>query len=83
MELKKDTGVCWAGINQTKTVLVADVEKFPNHIACDARSKSEVVVPVFNSANEVIGVLDVDSSELNSFDEVDAMWLEKIVSLLK
>lgn len=83
MELKKDTGVCWAGINQAKTILVSDVEKFPGHIACDSRSKSEIVVPVFNSKGEVIGVMDVDSSELSSFDEVDAKWLEKIVELLR
>lgn len=83
MELKKDTGVCWAGVNQRKTILVPDVEKFPNHITCDSRSKSEVVVPVFNANNEVIGVLDVDSIELNSFDEIDALWLEKIIALLK
>ena len=82
MELKKDTGVCWAGINQAKTILVPDVEKFPGHLACDARSKSEVVVPVFNSAHQVIGVLDVDSADLDSFDEVDAKWLEKIIALL-
>ena len=83
MELRKDVGVCWAGINQGKTILVPDVEKFPGHIACDSRSKSEVVVPVFNAKNEVVGVLDVDSSELSSFDEVDAKWLEKIIALLK
>lgn len=83
MELKKDVGVCWAGVNQAKSVLVPDVEQFPGHIACDSRSKSEVVVPVFNRKNEVIGVLDVDSSELNSFDEVDTKWLEKIIALLQ
>ncbi len=83
MELRKDVGVCWAGINQRKSILVFDVEEFPGHIACDSRSKSEVVIPVFNSSNEIIGVLDVDSSETNSFDEVDVKWLEKIVELLK
>jgi len=80
--LKKDTGVCWAAINQAKTIIVPDVEKFPGHIACDSRSKSEIVVPLFNSKNEVYAVLDVDSTSLNSFDETDKEYLEKIISLL-
>lgn len=80
--LKKDTGVCWAGINQQKTILVPDVEQFPGHIACDSRSKSEIVVPLKDPAGKVIGVLDVDSKELNSFDRTDAEWLEKILGLL-
>ncbi len=82
MELKKDTGVCWAGINQQKTIVVPDVEQFPGHIACDSRSKSEIVVPLYDKLGNIIGVLDVDSKELNTFDEVDAFWLEKIISLL-
>lgn len=81
--LKKNTGVCWAGINEKKTIVVPDVEKFPGHIACDSRSKSEIVVPVKNKSGNIIGVLDVDSSELISFDEIDAEYLEKIISLLK
>lgn len=81
-ELEKNKGVCWAGINEAKTILVADVVKFPGHIACDSRSKSEVVIPLFNREKEVIGVFDVDSKDLNSFDEVDAKWLEKIVALI-
>lgn len=81
--LAKDKGVCWAAINQAKTLVVEDVEKFPGHIACDSRSKSEIVVPLKNSEGEVIGVLDVDSKELASFDEVDAEWLEKILGLLE
>lgn len=80
--LAKDKGVCWAAVNQAKTLVVEDVEKFPGHIACDSRSKSEIVVPLKNSAGEVIGVLDVDSKDLASFDEVDAEWLEKILGLL-
>jgi GAF domain-containing protein len=81
-ELEKEQGVCWAGITRGKTILVPDVEKFPGHIACDSRSKSEVVVPLFNQKKEVIGVLDVDSKELSSFDETDAVWLERIVELI-
>jgi len=81
-ELEKDKGVCWAGLNRAETLVVPDVETFPGHIACDSRSKSEVVVPLFNKNNDVIGVLDVDSKDLNSFDEIDAKWLEKIISLI-
>ena len=82
MELKKDTGVCWAGINQQKTIIVPDVEKFPDHIACDSRSKSEIVVPVKNPQGQIVGVLDIDSDKLNTFDETDAHELEKIVKLI-
>ncbi len=82
MELKKDTGVCWAGINQQKTMVVPDVEKFPGHIACDSRSKSEIVVPVKNRQGNIIGVLDIDSSVYSTFDEIDAAGLEKIVTLI-
>lgn len=82
MELKKDTGVCWASINQQKTIIVPDVEKFPGHIACDSRSKSEIVVPVKDTQGQIIGVLDIDSDKLNTFDEADAAGLEKIVRLI-
>ncbi|MCF8371759.1 MAG: GAF domain-containing protein [Bacteroidales bacterium] len=80
--LEKDKGVCWAGFNQRKTLVVPDVEKFPDHIACDSRSKSEIVVPVFDAKNEIVGVLDVDSDNLNSFDDLDATYLEKIVGMI-
>ncbi len=82
MKLEKNTGVCWAGINEKKTIIVPDVEQFPGHIACDSRSRSEIVVPLRNKNNEIIGVLDVDSQDLNSFDEVDAEELEKIVAMI-
>jgi GAF domain-containing protein len=82
INLAKDTGVCWAAINKKETVIVANVEAFPDHIACDSRSKSEIVVPLRNRQNEIIGVLDVDSSAYNSFDKIDALWLEKIVGLV-
>lgn len=80
--LAKNKGVCWAAVNQQKTMVVENVEEFPDHIACDSRSKSEIVVPLRNGSGEIIGVLDVDSKELASFDEVDAEWLEKITGLL-
>lgn len=80
--LEKNVGVCWAGINSKQTVVVPDVHKFPGHIACNANSKSEIVVPLFDKDNITIGVLDVDSKELNSFDETDKKWLEKICKLI-
>jgi L-methionine (R)-S-oxide reductase len=82
LELNKNTGVCWAGINQGKTIIVPDVEKFTGHVACDSRSKSEIVIPIKNSKGEIIGVLDVDSNKLDQFDETDAEWLEKITALV-
>jgi GAF domain-containing protein len=82
LKLKKNTGVCWAGITGGKTVVVPDVEEFPGHIACSSLSKSEIVVPLKNKSGEIIGVLDVDSKSLNAFDETDAEELEKIVSLI-
>jgi GAF domain-containing protein len=81
-KLKKDTGVCWAGVNQRKTIVVPDVHDFPGHIACDSRSNSEIVIPVFDKNNKIIGVLDIDSKNFNQFDEIDAVWLEKIAGLI-
>lgn len=82
MLLKKGTGVCWAAINQEKSVVVEDVHNFPGHIACDSRSKSEIVIPLKSKAGEILGVLDVDSKDLNSFDEIDRKYLEKILNLI-
>ena len=82
MELKKNTGVCWAAINQQKTIMVPNVDKFQGHIACDSRTKSEIVVTVKNKQGKTVGVLDIDSDKLNTFDEVDVAGLEKIVSLI-
>jgi L-methionine (R)-S-oxide reductase len=81
MKLKTDTGVCWAGINQKKTIVVADVHDFPGHIACDSRSNSEIVVPLKDKEGKIYGVLDVDSTQKSAFDEVDAAYLEKILEL--
>lgn len=80
--LEKSKGVCWAGVNTQRTIIVADVHKFPNHIACDSRSNSEIVIPLFDSQHEVWAVLDVDSQKLNAFSDVDQEWLEKIVRLV-
>jgi GAF domain-containing protein len=82
MELPEGTGVCWAGINQKRVIVVPDVHAFPGHIACDSRSRSEIVVPVINKSGTVLGVLDIDSRLRENFDETDAGELEKIVTLL-
>lgn len=81
MVLKKDIGVCWAGINQQKSLVVANVNDFPGHIACDSRSQSEVVVPLMK-AGEIIGILDVDSKTLDSFSPADTEGLGKITALI-
>ncbi|NQV01837.1 MAG: GAF domain-containing protein [Bacteroidia bacterium] len=80
--LKRDTGVCWAAINQQQTIVVPDVHQFPGHIACDSRSNSEIVVPVTDRNGLILGVLDVDSTVFNSFDEEDATSLDKIVKMI-
>lgn len=80
--LEKDKGVCWVAFNQKKTIVVEDVHDFPGHIACDSRSNSEIVIPFKNKTGEIIGVLDIDSSEKGSFSETDAKWLEKILELV-
>jgi GAF domain-containing protein len=82
MELAEGQGVCRAAIAAGKTIVVDDVHQFEGHIACDSRSKSEIVVPVRNRLTEIVGVLDVDSTSLAAFDETDAEWLEKIVNLV-
>ena len=79
--IKKGKGVCGSSWAKAKTLIVPDVEKFPGHIACSSLSKSEIVIPVIRN-DEVIGVLDVDSDAYNSFDEVDKVYLEKIVDLI-
>jgi GAF domain-containing protein len=80
--LEKDKGVCWAAIRREESVLVPDVHQFPGHIACDSRSQSEIVVPVRDPGGKLIGVLDVDSKQLDAFDETDREGLEQIVALL-
>jgi L-methionine (R)-S-oxide reductase len=72
-------GVCGAAAETGRTQIVEDVHAFPGHIACDARSQSEVVVPVFNAAGALIGVFDVDSDRPAAFDAVDAQGLEAIL----
>lgn len=79
--IKKGRGVCGSSWAEAKTLIVPDVEKFPGHIACSSLSKSEIVIPVIRN-NEVVAVLDVDSSEYDQFDETDQQFLEEIVNLI-
>ncbi|HNP20974.1 MAG TPA: GAF domain-containing protein [Panacibacter sp.] len=79
--IRKGRGVCGSSWEQAKTLIVPEVEKFPGHIACSSLSRSEIVVPVIRN-NEVIAVLDVDSSSLNEFDETDQKFLEEIVAVI-
>jgi GAF domain-containing protein len=78
-----DRGVCGAAARDGRTVIVDDVNAFPGHIACDSASASEIVVPVFDSADRLIAVLDADSTIPAAFDEVDREHLEAIVALLR
>ena len=73
-------GVCGAAAATGQTQIVSDVHGFPDHIACDSRSNSEIVVPVFAAAGALLAVLDVDSTAFGAFDAVDAEWLERIVA---
>ena len=74
-------GVCGAAWKEGKTLVVKDVEEFPGHIACSSLSRSEIVVPIFK-ANKIIGVLDIDSKEIATFDNTDKDYLEKAMKIL-
>ena len=79
--ITKGRGVCGTAWSEERTQLVEDVDKFPGHIACSSLSRSEIVVPIWRN-NEIIGVLDIDSEHLATFDSTDQEWLERIVQLL-
>ena len=79
--IQKGRGVCGTSWAQQKTLIVPDVEKFPGHIACSSLSKSEIVIPLVRN-NAFVGLLDVDSEQLNAFDQTDQFYLEKIVKLI-
>ena len=79
--IRKGRGVCGTSWAEARTIIVPDVEQFPGHIACSSASRSEIVVPILKDG-VVIGVLDVDSEYLNTFDETDALWLEKVTQLI-
>lgn len=79
--IHKGRGVCGTAWAEARTQVVADVEQFPGHIACSSLSKSEIVVPLI-AQGEVVGVLDIDSDRLNSFDDTDRYYLEQVTQLL-
>jgi L-methionine (R)-S-oxide reductase len=80
--IQKGRGVCGNAWDEGKTLIVPDVDAYPGHIACSSLSKSEIVVPCFKN-QAVVAVLDVDSVDLNNFDEVDARHLESLIALIK
>lgn len=80
LEIAFGRGVCGTAAAERRTVIVADVNDFPGHITCDARSRSEIVVPVVNAADALIAVLDVDAAEPGAFDEEDRRGLERLVA---
>ena len=79
--IKRGKGVCGTSWDKGETILVDNVDEFPGHIACASASKSEIVLPVFKD-KEIIGVLDIDSEYLSHFDDVDSIYLNKIVRLI-
>ncbi len=81
-ELEYGSGVCWASVSRNETLVVENVNEFPGHVACDSRSKSEIVVPVRNHNGEIVAVLDVDSSVYANFDKTDAAGLENIADMI-
>lgn len=83
VKLTLSKGVCAAAVTQKRTLIVPDVHQFPGHIACDERSLSELVVPIYDLKGNLRAVLDVDSDRRNDFDEMDARGLETIANLLK
>ena len=81
VRIKVGKGVCGTAAKEKKTIVVPDVNRFPGHIACDPESKSEIVVPMICDSN-IFGVIDVDSDRLNSFDEIDKVYLQKIARIV-
>jgi GAF domain-containing protein len=79
LEIRFGNGVCGWAAAELRTVIVPDVHGFPGHITCDPRSKSEIVVPVFDPRRELIAVLDIDSDRAEAFDEQDQAFLEQLV----
>lgn len=80
--IARGKGVCGAAWERGEALIVPDVDAFPGHIACSSLSRSEIVVPLFNKGR-IVGVLDVDSAELDSFNETDQRYLEEIVKLIE
>ena len=82
MHIPFGRGVCGSAWKQRQTIVVPDVEQFPGHIACSSLSRSEIVVPLFTEIGEVSAVLDLDSKELNTFDDTDRQYLENICKIM-
>lgn len=80
--IAKGRGVCGAAWQQQQVMIVPDVDQFPGHIACSSASKSEIVLPIMKNG-QCVGVLDVDSDELNQFDEIDAEYLKQLISVIE
>jgi len=79
--IKEGRGVCGSAWAERKTLIVPNVDEFPGHIACSSWSKSEIVIPIFQSG-QVVGVLDVDSKDLDSYDDVDQKYLEEVIKMV-
>ena len=79
--LAQHTGACWTAIDKKCSIVIPDIEAFEGHIACDCRSKSEIVIPLFGSDGVPYAVLDIDSDKVNTFDDVDREKLEKIIKM--
>lgn len=80
LEIAFGKGVCGTSAKERRTVVVPDVHAFPGHITCDGRSRSEIVVPVFDAATNLLAVLDIDSDKPDTFDEVDRKYLEELMT---
>ena len=74
--------VCGSAWQQQQVIIVPDVDQFPEHIACSSASRSEIVLPIMKNG-ECLGVLDIDSSKLNQFDEVDAKYLKQLIAMIE
>lgn len=82
MHIGHGKGVCGTAYEKRESIVVPDVELFPGHIACSSLSRSEIVVPIFNCRKQVVGVLDIDSTETNTFDDTDRRQLEQVCRLI-
>lgn len=80
MHIAYGRGVCGTAWKLRRTIVVPDVEQFPGHIACSSQSRSEIVVPLFSTTRDVVAVLDIDSRELATFDDIDKTYLEEIMA---
>ncbi len=80
--IKKGKGVCGTSWEKKEIIIVEDVSLYPGHISCSSTSRSEIVIPIIDDKKEVISVLDIDHSELNTFDDIDAYYLQLLVDLL-